>query len=109
MRAWLTTLTDWLRPERRAARRLPAVLARFHDPRADPLHLARELVDCLRPQRRGDQAYLTRYQTMLHTLEADAALRQAFRQRLLALFASRQLLTFFTDSGILPDSGFFSK
>lgn len=109
MRAWLTTLTDWLRPERRAARRLPAVLARFHDPRADPLHLARELVDCIRPQQRGDHSALDRYQTMLHTLEADAALRQAFRQRLLALFASRQLLTFFTDSGILPDSGFFSE
>ena len=50
----------------------------------------------IRPQRRGDQAYLTRYQTMLDTLEADAGLRsQAFRQRLLALFASRQLLTFY--------------
>ena len=99
----------WLYPERRAARRLPAVLARFHDPRADPLHLARELVDCIRPQQRGDHSALDRYQTMLHTLEADAALRLAFRQRLLALFASRQLLTFFTDSGILPDSGFFSE
>ena len=46
---------------------------------------------------------------MLEQLEADAELRRAFRDQVIAFLASRRLVTFFTDSGILPGTGFFSE
>lgn len=104
----IVSVRQWLSPSARAARQLPKVLARFRDPGEDPLQLARELVDCLRPTHRHDD-HLARYRSLLEQLDQDPALQQLFRHRLLSLFASRQLVTFFTDSGILPDSGFFSE
>ena len=93
-------------PERRAARRLPAVLYRSHDPRADPCTWRVSWWIASVHSSAAITALLIAIKPCC-TLEADAALRQVFRQRLLALFASRQLLTFYRQRRILPDSGFF--
>lgn len=93
----------------RADARLPMVLNRFRDPQEDTLQLAQALVDCLRPSRRGDDGVFRRYQRLVDMLEADPTLADLFRTRLLQFAGSRSLITFFTDSGILPDSGFFSE
>ena len=84
-------------------------LNRFRNPSADTLELVRRLVAVLRPQNRRDQASAERYLFMLDRLEADAALCAAFRSRIIHFIATRRLVTFFTDSGILPGTGFFSE
>lgn len=89
--------------------RIAAALAKFRDPEADPLELCRRLIGVLRPQNRRDSGSTERYRTMLRALETDAELRQAFRAHIVQFIASRRLKTFFTDSGILPGTGFFSE
>jgi site-specific recombinase len=42
-------------------------------------------------------------------LENDAELAAAFRTHIIHFTASRRMVTFFTDSGILPGTGFFSE
>ena len=86
-----------------------AALNRFRDPEADTLELVRRLVATLRPQNGRDQASAERYLAMLDRLEADAALRAAFCGHIVHFIATRRLVTFFTDSGILPGTGFFSE
>jgi len=86
-----------------------AALAAFRNPEADTLELIRRLVGVLRPQGRHDSAAEERYESMLARLETDADLRQAFRQHAVHFLATRRLVTFFTDSGILPGTGFFSE
>lgn len=88
---------------------LERVLADFREPAAEPLELVRRLVAALRPQRRGDTAYLERHEHLLQRLEGDAELRAAVIGHLVHFVASRSLMTFFTDSGILPGTGFFSE
>ncbi|MCG2576290.1 site-specific recombinase [Dechloromonas sp. XY25] len=84
-------------------------LQRFRQPDADTLELIRNLVAVLRPQNRGDTGFIDRYQAMLDHLEADATLRAAFCGHVVHFVATRRLVTFFTDSGILPGTGFFSE
>ena len=84
-------------------------LNRFRDPAADTLELVRRLVAVLRPQNRRDRAAPERFQAVLDRLEADAALRAAFCGHIVHFIATRRLVTFFTDSGILPGTGFFSE
>jgi site-specific recombinase len=84
-------------------------LNRFRDPEADTLELVRRLVATLRPQNRRDHAAPERFLSMLDRLEADAALRAAFCGHIVHFIATRRLVTFFTDSGILPGTGFFSE
>jgi len=86
-----------------------AALARFHDPEADALELTHHLISVLRPQNRRDDQSAERYQHMLSVLEADGELRRAFRAHIVHFIAARRLMTFFTDSGILPGTGFFSE
>ncbi len=81
----------------------------FRDPQGDSLTLIRKLVSALRPQRGEADEYLQRYESMLLQLEGQPELSAAFRQHLLGFIASRRLVTFFTDSGILPGTGFFSE
>ena len=50
-----------------------------------------------------------RYRAMLDRLAADPALRTAFCSHVVHFIATRRLVTFFTDSGILPGTGFFSE
>lgn len=90
-------------------RAVGAALEAFRDATADTLPLLRRLVSSLRPKSPHDQAYLLRYAGMLQRLESDATLAAAFRDHLVHFVAARRLVTFFTDSGILPGTGFFSE
>lgn len=88
---------------------LAQALERFADPDADTLELIRHLVAQLRPRGRGDEEVAERYRAMLDRLVADPALRTAFCSHVVHFIATRRLVTFFTDSGILPGTGFFSE
>ena len=80
------------------------------DENADPLTQFIGLVDTLRPANAGNTLLATARFTMLCELvETDDNLRIALRNRLLALFAGRKQTSFFADSGILPNTGFFSE
>ncbi len=101
-------LTGWLPGRRKSPEdRLVAALEAFRDPAADTLDLIRRLVSVLRPKNRRDTGADERYGAMLARLEADADLLLAFRRHVVHFLASRRLITFFTDSGILPGTGFF--
>ena len=89
--------------------RLRAALEAFRDPAADTLDLIRRLVAVIRPKDRHDGGAAERYEFMLACLEADAELLAVFRSRVMHFIATRRLVTFFTDSGILPGTGFFSE
>jgi len=86
-----------------------AALAAFRNPEADTLELIRRLVAVLRPQGLNGGATGERYESMLARLETDADLCLAFRHHVVHFLATRRLVTFFTDSGILPGTGFFSE
>ncbi len=88
---------------------LGKALDAFRNPEADTLELIRRLVGVLRPQSRRDEAAGERYRAMIEHLESDAALRAAFCAHVVHFIATRRLVTFFTDSGILPGTGFFSE
>lgn len=106
----LRTLTHWLLGKTPPPGDPVAdALNRFRDPEADTLELVRRLVAALRPQNRRDHAAPERFLSMLDRLEADAALRAAFCGHIVHFIATRRLVTFFTDSGILPGTGFFSE
>jgi len=84
-------------------------LERFRQPETDTLELLRGLVAVLRPANRHDEESALRYQAMLDRLLADPELRAAFCGHVVHFIATRRLITFFTDSGILPGTGFFSE
>jgi len=88
---------------------LVAALEAFRDPEADTLALLRRLVGAIRPSQGANGGSGERYALMLDRLEADAPLRLAFRRHVVHFLATRRLVTFFTDSGILPGTGFFSE
>jgi len=88
---------------------LADALKRFRDPAANTLELMRGLVAVLRPQSRRDGGSTERFQFMLDRLDADPALLAAFRGHVVHFVATRRLVTFFTESGVLPGTGFFSE
>lgn len=96
-------------PARSAGDGLTDALDAFAEPQADTLELVRQLVARLRPQRRRDSGFIERYAALLDRLENDAGLLAAFRSHVVHFVATRRLVTFFTDSGILPGTGFFSE
>jgi site-specific recombinase len=106
----IARLTRWL-PGRQGSpeNRLSAALEAFRDPAADTLDLIRRLVAAVRPANRRDTEAVERYGTVLARLEADGGLLLAFRGHVVRFLASRRLITFFTDSGILPGTGFSSE
>ena len=89
--------------------RLVKALDDFRQPEADELALLRQLVAALRPVYPDDESCSQRHTLLLDRLENDPGLCEAFRHHLVRFIASRRLLTFFTDSGILPGTGFFSE
>jgi len=88
---------------------LADALNRFRDDEADTLELTRRLVAVLRPQSRRDGGSAERYQFMLDRLESNPDLLAAFRSHIVHFVATRRLVTFFTESGVLPGTGFFSE
>ena len=89
--------------------KLRTTLAAFRNPEADTLELLRRLIALIRPKNNHESASGERQKAMLTQLEADPELLAAFRQHIVHFLATRRLVTFFTDSGILPGTGFFSE
>lgn len=104
-------LVDWLRRQPIGpAEAIRQALAAFRDPDADTLSLLRVLTAHLRPRHPRDEGDLfSRYGILLGCLESDPGLCAAFRRHFVHFLASRRLVSFFTDSGILPGTGFFSE
>ena len=71
------------------------------------------LVDVLRPDSTADAEDIAiatkRFIAMCEAIETDESLRRSLRHRLLQLFDGKKQVSFFADSGILPNSGFFSE
>ena len=89
---------------------LTAALNAMSDSSADPVQQFAALIDVLRPHDADDHVLANALFTRLcEALEAEDAQRIALRGRLLALFAERHQVSFFSDSGILPNTGFFSE
>lgn len=97
------------RQQASSEQRLHQALDGFLNPDSCELELLRRLIAALRPADAGDEACNQRYALMLERLEQDAELRAGFRHHVIHFIGSRRLLTFFTDSGILPGTGFFSE
>ena len=77
---------------------------------ADPVLQFTALFDALRPNDAADHALANaRFTRLCEAIESDDGMRIAFRVRLLALLTGRRQVSFFADSGILPNSGFFSE
>ncbi|MCK6390909.1 MAG: site-specific recombinase [Azonexus sp.] len=89
--------------------RLDLALADFRRPEADSLSLLQQLVAALRPHHHQDTQGHRNYALLVERLEVDAELAAAFRHHVANFAGQRRLLTFFTDSGILPGTGFFSE
>ena len=80
------------------------------DANADPVEQFIALIDALRPRDAGDHALANaRFTQLCEAIESDDTRRIALRARLIALFAGRRQASFFADSGILPNTGFFSE
>ena len=89
--------------------KLNATLDAFRNPEADALELMRRLIALVRPKNLQECASGERQKALLARLQADPELLAAFRQHIVHFIATRRLVTFFTDSGILPGTGFFSE
>ena len=80
------------------------------DANTDPVPQFVALIDALRPADADDHARANaRFTTLCEIIETDEGLRLALRARLLALFTGRRQVSFYSDSGILPNTGFFSE
>lgn len=88
---------------------LQTTLDAFRDPEADTLELIRRTIAYLRPRNLQDSDAAERQKALFEKLEADPGLLADFRQHVVHFIATRRLVTFFTDSGILPGTGFFSE
>lgn len=76
----------------------------------DPLPGIVRLVQALRPRERdGEESARSAFSRLLERLRGEDRLRRALADCLLRLFASRRQIAFYTDSGLLPGTGFFSE
>ena len=89
--------------------KLISTLEAFRNPDADTLELIRRLIALVRPKNLKEGATGERQKALLARLQADPELLADFRQHIVHFLATRRLVTFFTDSGILPGTGFFSE
>ncbi len=89
---------------------LTQVLSAFAPSDADSTAAFTRLFDMIRP-RRGEpaEAAASRYDAVLGRLEADPTRAAQLRHHMLNLLATRRLVSFFADSGILPATGFFTE
>lgn len=73
---------------------------------ADPLELLVALFQRVRPARIADGASgRENFSALIRFLEHDQRYRDALRETFLALFGNRRQVSFYTDSGILPNAG----
>jgi len=97
-------------PRITAEERLDLALVAFTRPGAEALPALHRLFGEIR--RRGDEddsAPALRLHYVVDRLEGNAEWRQAFAALVGPFIASRRLVSFFSDSGILPGTGFFSE
>lgn len=89
---------------------LTPVLTQLREGQLPPLAALTALVDTVRPNHPGNRLMAdARVNQLCHALEQDVVLRDALRAHLLALLRERKLTSFFCDSGILPNTGFFTE
>ncbi|MCE2946232.1 MAG: site-specific recombinase [bacterium] len=87
-----------------------AALARFADPAADAAGALAAMFDFVRPRNASDrEGPALRYTAVIELLETDPARAAEVRRHVLHLLATRRLVGFFADSGILPSTGFFTE
>jgi site-specific recombinase len=96
-------------PGRHPAVTIETVLQRMTVSGEDPLVLIRDLVAALRPRFRRDDLALHNWRTMLELLRGNAVYRRAAATTLFNFFAGREQRPFYTDAGLLPNTGFFSE
>ena len=90
--------------------KLFVALGAMLDANADPVPQLVELVDALRPRNAANHEFANnRFAELCEAIEANDPLRIALRGRVLALLTARRQVSFFSDSGILPNTGFFSE
>ena len=90
--------------------KLFVALGAMLDANADPVPQLVALVDALRPRDASNlELANTRFAELCEAIEANDSLRVALRGRVLALLAGRRQVSFFSDTGILPNTGFFSE
>jgi site-specific recombinase len=76
----------------------------------DPVARIAGLVAALRPPRRHEPEHAVRgLRALIEELEAHAPRRGALARDLRAILSTRNAVGFFTDSGILPATGFFTE
>ena len=79
-------------------------------PDGDPLPQLIALVDALRPDDAGNTLMaVAQFTALCEVVERDTGLQNTLRGCFLKLFAGRKQVSFFADSGILPNTGFFSE
>jgi site-specific recombinase len=89
---------------------IDGALRGFLAPDGTPGALFAALFDRIRPRRpENDAEARERYRAMVESLEANPSYRAAVRGRFFALFSHHRQTAFFVDSGILPNTGFFSE
>ena len=89
---------------------LALVLRAMSDADHDPVLQLTALIDAVRPDDADDHELVNaRFSALCEAIESDETLQSGFRHRLIALLDGRRLVSFFADSGILPNSGFFSE
>lgn len=96
-------------PGKHPAVAIETVLQRMTVSGEPPLVLIRDLVAALRPHFRRDDLALHNWRTMLELLRGSAAYRRAAAATLFAFFAEREQRPFYTEAGLLPNTGFFSE
>ncbi len=85
-------------------------LLRQHQHAPDPVTLLAALVKAIRPRRSGNIALATRRLRALSDLvAADAECRAILRAAIVKLLGQSKHLLLYVESGILPNSGFFSE
>lgn len=95
--------------EQSALPAVEAVLARMVAGGEDPLVLTAAFIDALRPPRRSPADAVARCREMLELLAAQPRYREALSSTVRHLFADREQRRFYTEAGILPNTGFFSE
>jgi len=85
-------------------------LAPFADASVDPAGALTALFAFVRPHSPRDiDGPGLRYTAVIELLETEPARAAQFRHHVLHLLATRRLVGFFADSGILPNTGFFTE
>lgn len=89
---------------------LETLLHAFGADVAEPLVQLEKLVSALRPRNPRDVASASQaLQALTVLLQNRAELRAAFRTGLLQFLAKRRAVSFYADSGVFPNRGFFSE